>query len=110
MDRTDVLGEEYLLDSKKKEERIEHAAYAEFEGLTPKEAEELRVSYFREVFGTQHGKIVLGTILEDLYYFNSTPTERTAALSDYAKTLLAKRLKINNTRKMVEALMDIDQL
>lgn len=103
-DNTDVLGEEYLLDEKKPE-LIEENAVADFIGLTPEQADRKLSSYFREVFSTPHGKIVLGVILEDLYYFNSTPNERTAALSDYAKKLIAERLKINNSKKMVDALL-----
>lgn len=103
----DVLGEEYLLD-KKEEKRILNNAVVDFQGLTDEEANKLLVKYFREVFGTEHGKIVLGVILEDLYYFNSTGNERTAALSDYAKKLLAERLRINNTKKIVDAFFNID--
>lgn len=101
----DVLGQEYILD--KKEDRKITSPIADFHGLTEAEAEKKLVSYFREVFGSEHGKIVLGAILEDLYYFSSTPDDKTAALCNYAKTLLSTRLGINNNIKIVDALLTI---
>ena len=108
MANEDILGQEYLLDKKEEDKRVESNCYADFIGLSEEEANKKLVSYFREVFGTYKGQIVLGVLLEDLYYFNSTPSERTAALSDYAKTLIRERLGINDTRKQVEALFSIN--
>lgn len=75
-----------------------------YENLTAAEQNVKLQEMFREVFGSENGKIVLGVILEDLYYFSSTNNEATAALSNYAKTLLAQRLGINNTKRIIDEL------
>ena len=102
----DVLGEEYLLDAK--EDTKIKSNIPDFDGLTPYQAQKKLQKYFREVFSSEHGKIVLGAILEDLYYFDGTNSERTAALSDYAKRLLSDRLGINNNYEIINALLSIE--
>ena len=76
-----------------------------FENLTPDEQEKQLQKMFREVFSTPHGKIVLGIILEDLYYFNPCAHDETRALNNYAKYLLAQRLGINNHTKIIDSLL-----
>lgn len=64
---------------------------------------------FRRVFSTPDGKIVLHQILEDLEFFNcriNSPQE--IALNNYAKFMIFKRLKVDNTKKITEKLMEIE--
>lgn len=99
----DVFGEEeVLLD---KENKV-YGGLPGFENLDPEEqAKQLR-KMCREVFGTPHGRIVLGVILEDLYYFKGCANDETRALNNYAKFLISERLGINNNKKIIDSLLN----
>ena len=62
---------------------------------------------FRRVFSTHDGKIVLWQILEDLKFFSECVTESDEARNNYAKFMIFKRLKIDNTRQITNLLMEI---
>lgn len=99
---TDVLGEEALeLETKVKEA----GGLPGFENLDPEEQNKQMQKMFREVFSTPHGKIVLGVILEDLYYFSACLNDEARALSNYSKTLISKRLGINDHKKRIDHLL-----
>lgn len=98
----DVLGETPL--SLNKEDQY-YGGLPGFEKLEPEEQNKQLQKMFREVFNTQHGRIVLGVILEDLYYFSSCNNDESRALNNYAKTLIAQRLGINDHKKRIDRLM-----
>ena len=102
----DVFGEEYVGTEKKKAA----GGLPGFERLTPEEQAKEERRMFREVFGTPHGKIVLTQILIDLKYFGVCHGEGEEALNNYAKYLLQERLDINDTHKIVTALMGGDAI
>lgn len=63
--------------------------------------------YFRRVFSTSDGKIVLHQLLTDLQFFNcKISSEREIALNNYAKFMIFKRLGCNNDRKISDAIFD----
>lgn len=78
----------------------------EFNGKTDEEQQKKIVSMFREVFNTEHGKIVLGIILEDLYYFNTCGDDEARALNNYAKVLISQRLGFNDNKEKIDHLFD----
>lgn len=99
---TDVFGLPPLEVEKKKKEE---GGLPGFENLDPEEQNKQMQKMFREVFNTQHGRIVLGVILEDLYYFSTCNNDEARALSNYAKTLISQRLGINDHKKRIDRLM-----
>ena len=62
---------------------------------------------FREVFGTDRGKIVLAVIFDELKYNKATTTEGETALRNYATYLLAERIGIRDHLAVVDAIMSI---
>ena len=98
----DALGEEEVtLENKKKTT----GGLPGFENLDEEEQAKQMKKMFREVFGTPHGKIVLGVILEDLYYFSACHNDEARALSNYAKCLISNRLGINDHKKRIDNLL-----
>lgn len=79
-----------------------------YEELTPEEQNKKLQNMFKEVFGTRHGKIVLGVILEDLYYFDTCTNDEARALNNYAKSLISQRLGFNENKKLVDRLFEDD--
>ena len=61
---------------------------------------------FRRVFGTEEGRIVLHQILIDLNYFDLCTNADEIARNNYAKFMIIKRLKVNNTKRMSDAILD----
>lgn len=98
---TDVLGMKEL-EVEKKEKG--YGGLPGYENLTPEEQNKKLVNMFKEVFSTPHGKIVLGVILEDLYYFSPCNNDESRALNNYAKCLLAARLGISDHKKIIDRL------
>lgn len=82
------------------------SAIPEFNGMTDEEQQKKIVSMFREVFKTEHGKLVLGIILEDLYYFNTCNDDEARALNNYAKVLISQRLGFNNNKAKIDHLFE----
>lgn len=93
------------LEKEAEKQKIKESV-AEFSGLDPQQQAKKIIEMFREVFGTDHGKIVLGLILEDLYYFRDCTNDEARALNNYAKILLGQRLGFNNNKKRVDALFN----
>lgn len=63
--------------------------------------------YFRRVFSTPDGKVVLHQLLLDLQFFNcKISTEREIALNNYAKFMIFKRLKCDNTKEITNNLLN----
>lgn len=101
----DVLGEEEIeLESKAKNGP---GGLPGFEKLTPEEQNKQMVKMFNEVFSTPHGKIVLGVILEDLYYFSTCTNDESRALNNYAKALLSQRLGKKDHMKITSMMIDL---
>ena len=98
---TDVLGGEAVELEKSTED---YGGLPGFERLTPAEQNKHLQKMFKEVFGTKHGKIVLGVILEDLYYFEQCKNDEDRALNNYAKMLLSQRLGFNDNKKRIDCL------
>ena len=65
--------------------------------------------YYRNVFSTAEGRLVLTDILSDLGHFSVCDSESDRALQNYAKTLLAKvgMWDIHNIGKIVNAYVGI---
>lgn len=103
-EHTDVLGGEYLEIEKK----TTAGGLPGYENLSPEDQAKKERQMFREVFSTPHGRIVLTQILLDLKYFSVCTNEQDTALSNYAKFLLQERLDINDTKKIVNALIGGD--
>lgn len=64
---------------------------------------------FRRVFSGQDGKTVLWQLLTDLKFFSECVTETDIALNNFAKFMIFKRLKIDNTRKITNLLVDMGE-
>ena len=63
--------------------------------------------YFRRVFSTPDGKVVLYQLLLDLQFFNcKISSEREIALNNYAKFMIFKRLGCNNDKQISDAIFD----
>ena len=62
---------------------------------------------FRRLFSTQDGKVVLHQLLVDLRYFDECISDTDVALNNFAKFMINKRLRIDNTRKIANLLMEI---
>jgi len=74
--------------------------------LKDRQEQELRRLY-RQVFGTEHGKKVLFSILQDLGFLSETEGDR-AALRNYATFLIRDRIGVNDARgfmAVVEAML-----
>ena len=56
--------------------------------------------YFRRVFSTQEGQIVLQQILTDLKFFDECVDEADTALNNYAKFMIFKRLRCDNKKNI----------
>ena len=61
---------------------------------------EIRQAY-RRVFGTKEGMVVLGHLLTDLHFFDTTENEKEQVLSNYARVIL-KRIGILNEQTIEE--------
>lgn len=101
-EQLDVLGEKPIELDKK---ITENGGLPGFERLDPDEQNRQMQKMFREVFSTKHGKIVLGVILEDLYFFSGCYNDEARALSNYAKVLISQRLGINDHKKRIDHLL-----
>lgn len=99
----DVLGGEEIVVDKPAE--VIAGGLPGYEKLSPAEQNAEMIRMFRRVFDTKEGRIVLGIILEDLHYFVQCTNPDAAALNNYAKILLQKRLGINKTMEIIDALM-----
>lgn len=71
------------------------------------EADKKMTEYFRRVFSTPDGKVVLEQLLIDLKFFDECVTETDTALNNYAKFMIFKRLKVDNKSKITRLLMEI---
>lgn len=72
---------------------------------TPEQQNKELVKMFRNVFSTPNGKIVLGVILEDLYYFKQCKNDEDRALNNYAKALIQTRLGINDNYNFIDHIL-----
>lgn len=100
----DVLGREYLADSK--DEEKEAGGIPGLTKLPPEEQAREEMRMFRDVFSGDKGRIVLTQILTDLKYFSRCTTDEDMALSNYAKYLLQERMGVNDTYKLVNAMLE----
>ena len=73
------------------------------------EADKKMTELFRRVFSGQEGKTVLWQLLTDLKFFSECVTETDVALNNFAKFMIFKRLKIDNTRKITNLLVDMGE-
>ena len=73
------------------------------------EADKKMTELFRRVFSGQDGKTVLWQLLTDLKFFSECVTETDVALNNFAKFMIFKRLKIDNTRKITNLLVDMGE-
>ena len=64
---------------------------------------------FRRVFSGQDGKTVLWQLLEDLNFFSECVTNDDVVRNNFAKFMIFKRLKIDNTRKITNLLVDMGE-
>jgi hypothetical protein len=71
-------------------------------------AEEMKHEYFRRVFTTHEGKVVLSIILDDLCYFRPSTNEVERVRTDYAKLLLTYIVE-GNAYEIVHALVGIQK-
>lgn len=71
------------------------------------EADKKMTEYFRRVFSSKDGRVVLQQILTDLMYFDECVTETDVALNNYAKFMIFKRLKVDNKSSITNMLMEI---
>lgn len=72
------------------------------------ERDKQMTEYFRRVFTSKDGRIVLQQILTDLKYFDECVTETDLALNNYAKFMIFKRLKVDNRSKITNVILDIN--
>lgn len=77
-------------------------------GDTPEEMNKNLQRYFREVFSSPKGKVVLNVILTDLNYFDTCKDTEDMALNNYAKVLLSERLGLKDTVKITDLLLEGD--
>lgn len=96
-----------LTPLEKEEEQDQKNVLPEFKDLDPAEQLKKINKLFREVFNTHNGKIVLGIILEDLYYFDNCSNDEARALNNYAKTLISQRLGFNDHNTRVDNLFNV---
>lgn len=74
--------------------------------LKPEDRAAAITAAFDSVFSTEHGLIVLGVLLDDLYFMDDALTDGQQALNNYAKTLL-KRCGKNIANKALEVWMRV---
>ncbi|MBO7733351.1 MAG: hypothetical protein J6S67_12375 [Methanobrevibacter sp.] len=72
------------------------------------EADKKMTEYFRRVFTSKDGRIVLQQILTDLKFFDECIDEQDRVLNNYAKFMIFKRLKVDNKSKITNLLMEIN--
>lgn len=72
------------------------------------ERDKQMTEYFRRVFTSKDGRIVLQQILTDLKFFDECVTETDLALNNYAKFMIFKRLKVDNRSKITNVILDIN--
>ena len=72
------------------------------------EADKRMTEYFRRVFSSKDGRIVLQQILEDLKFFSECKDDTDRVLNNYAKFMIFKRLRVDNMSKITNLLMDIE--
>ena len=63
---------------------------------------------FRRVFSTQDGKIVLHQILKDLKFYDECISDHDVALNNFAKFMIFKRLRVNNSSQITKLIMEIE--
>ena len=78
--------------------------------MDKKEKEIIR--FYRDVFGSEKGKLVLSHMLVELHYFDEIENQEEAILSNYAKRLLRHIgvLKGETVKAFVDRLMEINVL
>jgi len=74
--------------------------------LSPEDREAAVVAAFDQVFSEEKGMIVLGVLIDDLYFMDEARDAGQQALNNYAKALL-KRCGKNIAIKAVEAWMRV---
>lgn len=74
--------------------------------LSPEDRAAAITAAFDSVFSTEKGLIVLGVLLDDLYFMDEARDAGQQALNNYAKALL-KRCGKNIANKAVEAWMRV---
>ena len=72
------------------------------------EADKKMTEYFRRVFSTPDGRIVLHQILTDLRFYDECITETDTALNNFAKFMIFKRLKVNNKKQITKLIMELE--
>lgn len=73
------------------------------------EADKKMTEYFRRVFSTSDGRIVLHQILTDLRFYDECVTETDTALNNFAKFMIFKRLKCDNYKQMTSKIFDCNK-
>lgn len=63
---------------------------------------------FRRVFSSQDGRIVLHQLLTDLKFYDECISDADVALNNFAKFMIFKRLKVNNSKEITSLIMDIE--
>ena len=64
--------------------------------------------YFRRVFSSKDGRVVLHQLLTDLRFYDECVTETDVALNNFAKFMIFKRLKVHNIKQITNLIMDIE--
>lgn len=72
------------------------------------ERDKQMTEYFRRVFSSKDGRVVLQQILTDLKFFDECKDDIDKTLNNYAKFMIFKRLKVDNKSKLIKLLMDIE--
>ena len=73
------------------------------------EADKKMTECFRRVFSTSDGKLVLHQLLTDLRFYDECVTDADVALNNFAKFMIFKRLKVDNTRQITKLIMEIEK-
>ena len=63
---------------------------------------------FRRVFSTDDGRLVLHQILTDLRFYDECVTDTDIALNNFAKFMIFKRLRVNNSSQITKLIMEIE--
>ena len=71
------------------------------------ERDKQMTEYFRRVFSSKDGRVVLNQILVDLKFFAECTDDTDRILNNYAKFMIFKRLKVDNTKQITNMLMEI---
>jgi hypothetical protein len=72
--------------------------------LSDEEKNRKLVAACRRAFLTADGRIALNMLLTDLYFFDPSPDEAGAALSNYAKFFIRERLGVRGTVALSDAI------